>query len=103
LLGIAVILADADVARLLPSVAVIGSIPQAGSVRRVPVTSGAVAAVGYDPRTNELEIEYASGDLYRYSMVPPSIHRELMASESIGAFVNRKVKPHYPGREIFDT
>lgn len=71
-------------------------------MRRVPVTSGAVAAIGYDARTNELDIEYSGGDVYRYSMVPPSIHRELMASESIGSFVNREIKPHYPGREIFD-
>ncbi|WP_156222730.1 KTSC domain-containing protein [Pseudactinotalea suaedae] len=71
-------------------------------MRRVPVRSGAVSAVGYDPTTNELDIEYTGGDVYRYSMVPPSVHRELLAADSIGSFVNREVKPHYPGREIFD-
>lgn len=60
-----------------------------------------MAAVGYDPDTNELEIEFAGGDVYRYSMVPASVHRELMAAPSIGAFVNREIKPQYPGREIF--
>ena len=71
-------------------------------MRRVPVRSAAVSAVGYDPATNELDIEFAGGDVYRYSMVPPSVHRELLAAESVGAFVNREVKPYYPGREIFD-
>lgn len=71
-------------------------------MRREPVRSGAVAAVGYDPRTNELDIEFSGGDVYRYSMVPPSVHRELLAATSIGAFVNREVKPHYPGREVFE-
>jgi lysyl-tRNA synthetase class 2 len=84
------------------ALAVRASITQAGAVRRVPVRSGAVSAVGYDPTTNELDIEYTGGDVYRYSMVPPSVHRELLAADSIGAFVNREVKPHYPGREIFD-
>ncbi|TDE92794.1 KTSC domain-containing protein [Occultella glacieicola] len=72
-------------------------------MRRKPVRSSAVAAVGYDPGTNELDIEYRSGDVYRYSMVPPSVYRDLLAAPSIGAYVNRSVKPHYPGREIFDT
>lgn len=71
-------------------------------MRRVPVTSSAVAAVGYDPATNELEIEYAGGDVYRYSMVPPSVHRQLMQERSVGTFVNREIKPHYPGREVFE-
>jgi len=78
-------------------------IAHSGAVRRVAVVSGAVAAVGYDPATNELDVEYAGGDVYRYSMVPPSVHRELLIAPSIGAFVNHEVKPHYPGREVFDT
>lgn len=71
-------------------------------MRRDPVRSTAVAAVGYDPATNELEVEFAGGDVYRYSMVPPSVYRALLGATSIGAFVNREVKPHYPGREVFD-
>lgn len=71
-------------------------------VRREPVQSSAVSAVGYDPATNELEIEYAHGDVYRYSLVPPSVHRALLAAPSIGSFVNREIKPHYPGREVFE-
>ncbi|WP_241681045.1 KTSC domain-containing protein [Pseudactinotalea terrae] len=62
-----------------------------------------MAAVGYDAATNELEVEFIGGDVYRYSMVPPSVHRELMVADSIGAYVNREVKPHYPGREVFDA
>lgn len=71
-------------------------------MRRIAVTSSAVSAVGYDPATNELDIEYPSGDVYRYSMVPPSVYRALLAAPSIGAFVNREVKPHFPGREVFE-
>jgi len=41
--------------------------------------------------------------VYRYSMVPPSVHRALMQARSVGAFVNREVKPHYPGHEVFDA
>ncbi|WP_156743454.1 KTSC domain-containing protein [Occultella aeris] len=72
-------------------------------MRRDRVSSEAVASVGYDATTNELDIEYISGDVYRYAMVPPSVHRDLLAARSIGAFVNRFIKPHYPGRETFDS
>lgn len=62
-----------------------------------------MASVGYEPATNELEVEFAGGDIYRYSLVPPSVYRALLSASSIGAFVNREVKPHYPGREIVDV
>lgn len=71
-------------------------------MRRVAVSSGAVVAVGYDAATNELEVEFTGGDVYRYSMVPPSVHRALLAAESIGGYVNREIKPSYPAREVFE-
>ncbi len=62
------------------------------------IRSTSVAAVGYDEDRHELSVTFVSGDTYVYAMVPPSVHRELLAAESVGRFVNATVKPTYPAR-----
>lgn len=62
---------------------------------RLPVESSAVESVGYDPRTRTLEVEYASGGVYRYVGVPLRAYELLLRAESIGGYVNRRVKPYY--------
>lgn len=57
--------------------------------------SRAIASIGFDAGTNRLEIEYAGGDVYVYFAVPASVHRALMNSDSVGRFVNERIKPHY--------
>jgi hypothetical protein len=69
-------------------------------VRRHPVTSTAVRSVGYDEDRHELEIEYAEGGVYRYSLVPRRVYEQLRAADSIGAYVARHVKPHYPVAQV---
>ena len=68
--------------------------------RRRPVRSSSVAAVGYDEALAELHVEYASGEVYVYAMVPRSVYRRLLQADSVGAFVNQEVKPVYPGRHL---
>ena len=46
-------------------------------VRRLPLDSTAIASAGYDAGTAVLELEFTSGEVYRYFAVPPSVHREL--------------------------
>ena len=60
-------------------------------MKRTRVASSVIAAVGYDATTSELEIEFRSGDVYRYYAVPPSVHRDLMAADSPGAYFNRHI------------
>jgi len=71
-------------------------------MRREPVRSSVLRSAGYDPSTSELEIEFRSGDVYRYFAVPPSVHRELMAAESPGAYFNRVISDRYPTRQRYD-
>ena len=68
---------------------------------RQQVQSSSVASVGFDPSTNELEIEFREGGVYRYA-VPRRIHQELMASESLGAFFARRIRHTYPGWKVAD-
>ena len=70
-------------------------------MRRIPVTSSVLVAVGYDADTAELEIEFRSGDVYRYYAVPARVHRELLAAESPGAYFNRAINDRYPTRQQY--
>lgn len=60
-----------------------------------PVDSSSVASIGYDADTQELTVEFLGGGTYVYSLVPDASYQELMSSNSIGAYVNREIKPHY--------
>jgi KTSC domain len=66
---------------------------QAGVVLRVAVLSSALKSVGY--RGGVLEIEVASGDVYRYLDVPRKVFIELMRAESKGAFFNERIRDHF--------
>jgi hypothetical protein len=70
-------------------------------MRREPVRSSVIAAIGYDADTAVLEVEFVSGDLYRYFAVPPSVHRELMGADSPGAYFNRHISDRYPTRQQY--
>jgi hypothetical protein len=64
-------------------------------VHRLSVESSAIVSVGYDARTRTLEVEFAGGGLYRYLGVPPREHETLLRADSLGAYVNRAIKPRY--------
>ncbi len=70
-------------------------------MRREPVRSSVISSVGYDEDTALLEVEFTSGDVYRYFAVPPSVHRALMEADSPGAYFNRNVSDHYPTRQLY--
>lgn len=61
--------------------------------RRRPVSSSALASAGYDERTKTLEIEFVSGEIYRYLDVDAATAEALFRAESMGAFVNQHIKP----------
>lgn len=65
-------------------------------MRRQRLDSRAIAAVGYSPETAVLELEFVSGEVYRYYAVPPSVHRALMASESAGRYFRDHIREVYP-------
>ena len=64
-------------------------------MERIAVESSSVRAVGYDPATFELEIEFRNGRTYRYQRVPIAAYRLLLQAPSIGEFVNKQIKPRF--------
>ena len=52
-----------------------------------PVKSKAVAAIGYDAETKELQVRFTSGGLYSYPGVTGAQYLDLMAAKSKGRAV----------------
>ncbi|WP_350274760.1 KTSC domain-containing protein [Kribbella sp. HUAS MG21] len=67
-------------------------------MRRRPVNSSSVRSVGWSDGT--LELEYVNGDIYQYFDVPQPTYAALLAAPSIGAYVNKDIKPYYDFREV---
>lgn len=64
-------------------------------MRRKPVSSSVIATVGYDAETQTLEVEFHSGAIYRYLGVPEFDVAGLRRADSMGRFLNERIKPRY--------
>ena len=69
-------------------------------MRRQPVTSSAIDSVGYDPDVAVLELEFTSGDIYRYYAVPNAVHAHLMVAPSPGRYFLEHIRDTYPSEQI---
>jgi hypothetical protein len=64
------------------------------------VNSSHLRAVGYEPATRKLHIQFQNGDTHEYSNVSPDFHQTMMASDSIGSFFHKHIKPLFNSRRI---
>lgn len=64
-------------------------------MKRQRVASSSIAEIGYAPRERVLEVLFRNGGLYRYFEVPPAVHRALLQADSIGRYMNRRVRDCY--------
>ena len=61
-------------------------------MRRVPVTSTNLAAVGYDGFARVLEVEFLDGRVYQYFDVPMHVYHDLLEVTGPGVYLNAEVK-----------
>jgi hypothetical protein len=61
-------------------------------MRRIPVVSSNLAAVGYNAETEILEIQFRNNRIYQYANVPETIHSGLMSAGSKGIYFNLYIK-----------
>lgn len=64
----------------------------------IPVDSEAIEQVGFD--AGELFVKFRDGGNYVYSVVPEDVYDAFLAADSMGAFLNREIKPNYDCREL---
>jgi KTSC domain len=71
-------------------------------MKRVRLSSSAIAAVTYDERQQALDVEFREGGIYRYAHVPEFVYRALLKAESAGVFWN-EIKDNYKFTLIRDA
>ena len=70
-------------------------------MNRISVSSSNLRAIGYEPGTQTLEVEFLNGGLYSYSGVPSSVHAALMAASSHGSYFDAHIKKAgYPYKKL---
>ncbi|MBP9819168.1 KTSC domain-containing protein [Candidatus Woesebacteria bacterium] len=69
-------------------------------MQRIPVNSSNIAAIGYDPDSSILEIEFNDGSIYQYFGVPELVHQELMDAGSHGKYFAQNIKNDYEYKKV---
>ncbi|MGH1548423.1 KTSC domain-containing protein [Leifsonia poae] len=65
-------------------------------MERVGFDSTVIASAGYDSGLRMLEVEFTSGAVYRYFLVPGRVWRELRTAESAGGYFGAAIRGRYP-------
>lgn len=62
-----------------------------------PVESSQIEAIGHDPETNTLAIQFKSktglGSIYHYQNFSAELFRDFRGAESIGSYFGKVIKP----------
>jgi len=69
-------------------------------MERTPVQSSNLAAIGYNPDTAILEVEFLNGSIYEYKNVPQGVYDEFISASSHGSYFNREISKNYPYEKI---
>ncbi len=64
------------------------------------VNSSMVYAIGYDKKSQILEVVYLSGKIWRYEEIPKEIYKELIESKSIGSYMRSCIIDCYPSYPV---
>jgi hypothetical protein len=67
---------------------------------RVELQSTLLNAASYQDRCALLELEFRSGEVYRYVGVPAQTYRELLLAESQGRYFNTHIRPRFTYTKI---
>lgn len=66
-----------------------------GRMRRQAVESTTVRSIGYNARSQVLEVEFQSGTVYQYFDVPEAVHEEFRGADSKGKYFNLEIRDEY--------
>jgi len=69
-------------------------------MERKRVNSSKIRSVGYDEKSQTLEVELASGQVYQYVKVYPEVYRRFMAAPNPTAFYDDRIAEEYTGRRV---
>jgi hypothetical protein len=69
-------------------------------MNRKTVNSSNILSIGYDQKSQVLEVEFNNGCIYQYSGVPERIYNGLISAASHGTYLNQNIKNCYSCRRI---
>ena len=69
-------------------------------MERIALRSRVIVFAGYDAETQTLELEFASGRIYRYRGVPRGAYDWLLRAPSKGAYVSRMINGRYAHEDV---
>lgn len=62
--------------------------------------SSNVKAIGYDPESKTLRVEFLSGGTYDYAGVPQSEFNALESAGSVGGYLAKNIKGKFPSQKV---
>jgi len=62
---------------------------------REVIKSSNIRSAGYDKESQTLEVEFASGAVYRYKNVPQQIYNEFNTASSKGKYFAKNIKHRF--------
>ena len=69
-------------------------------MERKRLNSGTIRSVGYDERSQMLEIEFTGGAIIQYSRVSPEVHRRFLAAPSPSSFFRDNIEESYSEHRV---
>lgn len=69
---------------------------------RVRLGSSMMASAGYDSLTRVLEIEFATGAVYRYFNVPLDVYQDLLDAPSHGRIFHNRIRGVFECHHVAD-
>jgi hypothetical protein len=69
-------------------------------MERKRVNSSKIRSVGYDERTQTLEVEMSNGQVWQYAKVYPEVYRRFMAAPNPTSFFEDRIAEDYTGRRV---
>lgn len=61
----------------------------------IPVSSRAITAIGYDPTTHRMKIQFQQGQTYDFCNVPQHVFDGLLHAGSKGTYYNDYIRDRY--------
>jgi hypothetical protein len=65
-----------------------------------PVKSSNLAAIGYNPKSKTLEVEFIGGAHWRYFDVPASVWDGLRSAKSHGVYFHREIRTSFRSAQV---
>lgn len=69
-------------------------------MERKKVSSGHIRSVGYEDKSQTLEVELTDGSIWQYSRVPGEVHRRFLAAPSMVSYYRDNIEEDYSRKRI---